>query len=132
MDRQKESFTAATSSYFAILSSLDVSLRRQIHALQEAGILPAEASSKDVQPTLLVPPGTQNIGGSLNALPSRTSGRGNITGGGLGSLDVGWLNSRNDHTGKEHDAGLWEEARKLVENHNTRTIHETHDLQSEQ
>ena len=48
-------------------------------------------------------------------LSKQTGGRSVITGGGLGSLDVGWLNSRNDYIGKGMEAGLWEEAQKFVE-----------------
>ena len=36
-------------------------------------------------------------------------------GGGLGNLDVGWLNSRNDKVGKEMELALWASARGLVE-----------------
>ena len=35
--------------------------------------------------------------------------------GGLGNLDVGWLNSRNDNVGKEMEADLWAKAREMVE-----------------
>lgn len=41
--------------------------------------------------------------------------KGATTGGGLGSLDVGWLNSRNDNVGKGMEAELWEEARQLID-----------------
>lgn len=37
-------------------------------------------------------------------------------GGGLGALDVGWLNSRNDNVGKEMEAELWGKAKKFVTN----------------
>ena len=47
--------------------------------------------------------------------------KGAITGGGLGSLDVGWLNSRNDNVGKEMEAELWEDAQLLVESAEVRT-----------
>lgn len=99
LERQKESFTAAASQYFTLLSSIDARLRRQISALEEAEIIPAEVTTRESQSSLLVP------GTNTDA----------ITGGGLGSLDVGWLNSRNDHVGKEKEAELWEEAQKMVE-----------------
>ena len=35
-------------------------------------------------------------------------------GGGMGNIDVGWLNSQNDNVGKEMEAELWEEASKFV------------------
>ena len=93
---------------------MDVNLRRQINALEEAGILPAEAFTKEPPKSLAVPSAAQ--ANSSNASLSRTGGenKGVITGGGLGTLDVGWLNSRNDNVGKEIKAELWEEAEKFV------------------
>lgn len=93
---------------------MDVNLRRQIIALEEAGILPAEAFTKEPPTSLAVPSAAQAI--SSNASLSRTGGgnKGVITGGGLGNLDVGWLNSRNDNVGKEMKAELWEEAENFV------------------
>lgn len=117
VDQQKETFTAAASSYFALVSSLDVRLRRHIYALEEADILPAEASSKESQTTLGVPVGLFSNGGGPAGPSSRQTGtgKGAITGGGLGSLDVGWLNSRNDHVGKEMEAELWDQAQRFVQ-----------------
>ena len=112
--QQKDSFQTATSQYFTILSSVDVNLRRQIYALEEADILPAEAISKELPTSLAVPSAAQI--NAPNASSSRTGGKhkGLITGGGLGDLDVGWLNSRNDNVGKEINAELWEEAQCFI------------------
>ena len=44
-----------------------------------------------------------------------TATKGAITGGGLGGLDIGWLNSRNDNVGKAKEAELWEEAQRAVQ-----------------
>lgn len=114
MEQHRESFTAATSQYFTLLSSVDVNLRRQIYALEEADILPAEAVTKETPTSLAVPSAVQ--GTSPNASLLRTGGgnKGVVTGGGLGSLDVGWLNSRNDNVGKEMRAELWREAERFV------------------
>ena len=102
---QQSSFTAATSQYFSLLSSIDVRLRRQIYALEEADIIPAEAATKESQ-------GSQSVSGN----PSRASkDRTRTQSSGLGNLDIGWLNSRNDKVGKEMEAELWKEACDLVE-----------------
>ena len=112
IDQHKESFAAATSSYFSILSSLDVQLRRQISALEEAEILPTEVFSKEVQTN--VP--RVNTKGNIQATPAiQSSEKEGIIGGGLGSLDVDWLNAKNDHVGKRIEADLWEESQRLVE-----------------
>lgn len=86
VEDRKNAFSSAASDYFTTLSWIEVQLRRQIWALEEAGIIAAEASS-------------QNAGNQ----------------GSLGSLDVGWLNSRNDKVGKEMEAELWAKARELIE-----------------
>ncbi|MCJ1437351.1 hypothetical protein MMC27_006738 [Xylographa pallens] len=105
VEQQKSSFTAATSQYFSLLSSIDVRLRRQVYALEEADIIPAEAASKESQ-------GSQSVSGNPSqANQDRTS----IQSGGLGNLDIGWLNSRNDRVGKEMEAEIWKQARDLVE-----------------
>ncbi|MCJ1478467.1 hypothetical protein MMC13_007147 [Lambiella insularis] len=117
IEQQKASFTAATSQYFSLLSSIDVRLRRQIYALEEAEIVPAEAASKEVQ-------GSQNASLTLAGMtgppgvasasqPSKD--RAGLGGSGLGNLDVAWLNSRNDKVEKEIEAELWAEAKDLVQ-----------------
>lgn len=109
----------AASRYFSLLSSVDVRLRRQIYALEEADIIPAEAATKEQQTNVTNPFGpfgsvTQanvpNQPATKQAAASKSAG----TGGGLGSLDVGWLNSRNDNVGKEMEAELWGKAKDFV------------------
>lgn len=55
------------------------------------------------------------MGGPAIQNKQATGNRAVITGGGLGSLDIGWLNSRNDHIGKGMEAELWEEAQHFIE-----------------
>ena len=92
-----------TAQYFALLSSIDVRLRRQIYALEEADILSPSFAVEKVE---LLLPGSQ---GSTSALGSSqgTTGASGGKGVGMGVLDVGWLNSRNDSVGKEMEAELW-------------------------
>lgn len=112
----KASFTDATSEYFSCLSSIDVGLRRQIYALEEAKILSAEKAVKESHSKLGVPTAFASASGSA----SNASGlqpikeRSGLGGGSLGSLDVGWLNSRNDRVGKEMEAELWSKAEALI------------------
>ena len=117
IDQRKEAFTAATSQYFSLLSSLDVRLRRQIYALEEAQILPKEASGKESHNSQASSLGIPGMGSTPNIPLSKQAGgsKGAITGGGLGHLDIGWLNSRNDNVGKEKEAELWEEAYRIVQ-----------------
>ncbi|EYE93617.1 mediator of RNA polymerase II transcription subunit 11 [Aspergillus ruber CBS 135680] len=93
LDSHKSRFKEATSQYFALLSSIDVRLRRQVYALEEASVLAPE-------------------------IASRTGEGGAAGGGGAGvanPLDISWLNSRKDTVGKDKEAELWAAAREFVE-----------------
>ena len=117
LEQHKDTFTVATSQYFSLLSSIDVRLRRQIYALEEAEIISTEAPAKDSQSSTSVSAAFAALGGGQSSTPalqpasekSTTS-----TAGGLGSLDVGWLNSRNDNVGKDMEAELWARAHGFV------------------
>lgn len=90
----KARFQGATSQYFALLSSIDVRLRRQVYALEEFSILVSESSA------------------------SRAGDAGNAGGPAAGTanpLDVSWLNSRKDTVGKDKEAELWAAAREFAE-----------------
>jgi len=77
--------------------------------------VPTDVSSKEV-PTSLPNVSTFTVMGGVPNIPMpKSTGKGTIVAGGLGNLDVGWLNSRNDHVGKEKEAELWEEAQTFVE-----------------
>ena len=111
IEQQKEAFSVAASDYFTRLYSIDLGLRTQIHALEEAKIITAEAAAKERSSS-----GVSNKFAAFTndrpvaaAKPSTVS-KDVVTGGGLGSLDVGWLNSRNDCIGKQMEAELWKEA----------------------
>lgn len=92
LDSHKSRFKEATSQYFALLSSIDVRLRRQVYALEEASVLAPDSASR--------------------------TGEGTAGGGGTGAanpLDISWLNSRKDTVGKDKEAELWAAARGFVE-----------------
>ncbi|KAE8150318.1 mediator complex protein-domain-containing protein [Aspergillus avenaceus] len=94
LDSHKARFKEATSQYFALLSSIDVRLRRQVYALEEASILaPDSATSR------------------AGDLP----GASGVAGAAANPLDVSWLNSRKDTVGKDKEAELWAAARGFVE-----------------
>lgn len=70
-------FTQASSTYFATLSDIEVRLRRQVYALEEAG---------------LIEPGEEKDAKAGRALGASSTGRG-----GVGPLDPSWLNARADN-----------------------------------
>jgi len=122
----KQAFTKHATAYFTHLQSIMARLRRQAYALEEAGIIAAEAptlsttSSLEPSSNSRSQPG-QGAGvrrGPLNTAqgqrqPVEESER--ITNGGLGSLDVGYLNSRGNKVGMEKEAELMAEARTMLE-----------------
>lgn len=101
------------AQYFSLLSSIDVRLRRQIYALEEADIL--SPSSSAVEKVEFQPPGSQGLASALGSSQGTTGASGGKGGSAMGVLDVGWLNSRNDSVGKEMEAELWRELEGLVE-----------------
>jgi len=117
LEVSKASFEAHTLTFYNQIQSVSAHLRRQVYALEEAGIIAAEAEAQNVTPApqsqQQTVPGRGLPGGGLAAqkvvepvMP--------ITNGGLGNLDVGWLNSRRDVVGKMKEAELWKEVRVLV------------------
>lgn len=92
LESRKTAFKTATTQYFALLSSIDVRLRRQVYALEEASIIQPESAVK----------GNENVASSVTASGS------------INSLDVSWLNSRKDTVGKDKEAEIWAEASKFV------------------
>ncbi|KAK2737025.1 hypothetical protein FQN57_000474 [Myotisia sp. PD_48] len=90
LELRKKAFKAASSQYFALLSSISVRLRRQVYALEEAGIIRPE------------PPGASKLG-DAGAVSS-----------GINPLETSWLNTRKDSVEKDKEAELWAEASKFV------------------
>lgn len=102
LEAHKRAFKDSSAKYFALLSSIDVRLRRQVYALEEAGVIEPEASAESV--------------GAAGGVATATSGG---AGGGTATnpLEISWLNSRKDTVGKDKEAELWAGARKLVSRH---------------
>ncbi|KAI9893595.1 MAG: hypothetical protein M1814_006391 [Vezdaea aestivalis] len=90
-------------AYLATLDSTRTRLRRQIMALEEAGIISAEA------PLRLSMSASQNT--------STSQEKEKMGEGGLGKLDVGWLNSRDDRVERGMERELWEKAHAFVQEH---------------
>ena len=92
----KSQFLESVTTYFTILSSVDVRLRRQVYALQEAGLI-AEGDARDAKR------------GGL------TAGGGGAAGGAGGHLGVNGLNGRGDQVEKEMEREVWRRAREFVQ-----------------
>lgn len=88
----KAAFQKSASQYFALLSAIDVRLRRQVYALEEASILVSESSASRASDVI---------------------GAGSSTA--VNHLDISWLNSRKDTVGKDKEAELWAAAKEFGE-----------------
>jgi hypothetical protein len=102
---QEESFRSAMDALLKTLHAVDVHMKRQIWALEEAGIvkLPERLSAAE---KLTVD--------SEAKLLARSSLEPNGVGA-VGTLDVGWLNSRSTRNERDMEAELWGRARALLE-----------------
>lgn len=77
-------------------------MQLESEALQDEGLIPAKAA--DARPVVLEKGDvTTNKPGDV------------ITNGGLGSLDIGWLNSRGDAVGRGKEEEVWAEVREMLE-----------------
>jgi hypothetical protein len=111
LDQRKELFQQNTSEYFTLLSAIDVRLRRQIMALEEANILMPEHTARSGQAEKESQQSNLKVPGATESAKEGSK----VSQGGLGGLDVGWLNSRKDVNGKEMEKELWARARELLE-----------------
>ncbi|KAI9678529.1 MAG: hypothetical protein M1822_007472 [Bathelium mastoideum] len=133
----KAAFRDAAAAYYTLLQSVSARLRRQVYALEEAGLIAetadrfsnaaASSSSTAAADTAA---GQQGPGEESGRQAARVSagivgqrsreeeGREReapVTNGGLGNLDVGWLNSRGKGWERGKEAELMEEAKGLLE-----------------
>ena len=90
----KSQFLESVTSYFTILSSIDVRLRRQVYALQEAGLI-AEGDAKDAK-----------RGASATGVAGAGAGR---------HFDVGWMNNGGDEVERDMEREIWKRARGFVQ-----------------
>ncbi|KAJ6442191.1 mediator complex, subunit Med11 [Purpureocillium lavendulum] len=96
---QKEAFRSATDAFLTTLHSVDVRMKRQVLALEEAGIVRLSAAASASQD----PKATSKASLKPNGVGS------------VGNLDVGWLNSRGTRVERDMEAELWRDAREFLE-----------------
>lgn len=88
--------------FLTTLHKVDVRVKREIFALEEAGILTIDKTKvKDDDETQAEQDSKQTL---------EPNGMGMV-----GNLDVGWLNSRSNQVEMEMEAELWTNARKALE-----------------
>lgn len=105
---RRQAFEAASNSYLRTLQSVDVRLRRQILGLEESDIIPADKVKTKIK--------GRPAGGPVAPGQASANKADEVTGdGGMGNLDIGWLNSRSGRVGRDMEAELWAKSRKFLE-----------------
>lgn len=84
-------------------------MKRQIWGLEEADIISPEKAKVKGKADGQDPLARARAGGA-------PVGEANTTDGGMGKLDIGWLNSRSGRVGKDMEAELWAKAKNFLEN----------------
>lgn len=119
----KQIFTDAAKAYVVTLQAVCARLRRQVVALEEAGVIAAEVSMRRTPEDMMKQmngSGSDDDAASRQATSLTTQRQeksdddSRITNGGLGNLDVGLLNSRGNSVGVQKEAELIAEARHLL------------------
>jgi hypothetical protein len=109
---QKDAFRSATDSFLTILHAVDVKMKRQIFALEEASIVN------------LAPPKRQENNGPIMA-SQKANGAGALGNtfvasqkpngvGAVGNIGAGWLNSRGTRVERDMEAELWDKAKEFL------------------
>jgi hypothetical protein len=111
---RKEAFSKHTTAYFTHIQSIMARLRRQVYALEEAGIIAADAPTLSTTGAAVEATGVGRRSPSGQAMRQATEDGERITNGGLGSLDVGLLNSRGNSVGLDKEAELIAEAKQMI------------------
>ncbi|KAF2459469.1 mediator complex, subunit Med11, partial [Lineolata rhizophorae] len=118
LEARKANFQQHARTYFSVVSRLSDELRTQAAQLEEAGIIPAEAMRLESGGGGGGGPEAE-AGGAAGARSRQAAGTtqtaAQVTNGGLGNLDVGWLNSRAGKAVGDKEAKLWDKARELLE-----------------
>ena len=108
---RQDVFQKHTTAFFTGLQSVTARLRRNVYGLEEAGIILAETTAARSEEA----PQMEGVGKALQAGRPPKEEAPKITNGGMGNLDVGWLNSKGNKVGAEKENELMEEAKKLLE-----------------
>lgn len=115
---RKKQFREATQKYFAMLSSIEVQLRRQNYAQEEADIR-APMSSVPPDPSTETSDSMATVSGTTGSMTTdsgETSGSSAYsTVNAVNALEISWINTRKDPLNKEKEAELWAAARGFME-----------------
>ncbi|PSS25348.1 hypothetical protein M430DRAFT_33096 [Amorphotheca resinae ATCC 22711] len=106
VQNKREAFQEKSNTYLRTLQSIDVRLRRQIYGLEEEDII-AGAKTKTKA--------SEGQEGVVQGAGGKDETQISIGEGGMGKLDIGWLNSRSGSVGMKMESELWERAKSYLE-----------------
>lgn len=113
LESSKQAFETHVTEYYTKLQAVVARLRRQAYALEEAGIISAEAAALTSSSAAAGRnDATSQRAGSPGAASTET---GRITNGGLGNLDIGWLNSRGNKVAAQKENEIMVEVKELLQ-----------------
>ncbi|EKG10804.1 Casein kinase substrate phosphoprotein PP28 [Macrophomina phaseolina MS6] len=92
LEARKQAYSTHTQTYFSCIRQIQENLMREVEALEKAGVIPARVEKVE-----------------------QARGRAEVKNGGLGELDVGWLNARTRDVGVGKAGELVAEARRRLE-----------------
>lgn len=118
LEARREKFKEVSTSFFETLQGVTARLRRQVYALEEAGIITPDPLTAQEQPKAAAAstaPAQSNQRGVVQLPKEQQLDPDRIKNGGLGDLDIGWLNSRSNKVGAEKEAELIQEAKELLQ-----------------
>lgn len=112
-----------SNNYLKTLQSVDVRLRRQIYGLEEAKIVPVTLTKIQKKATHGF---IKNMDDGLSEQEKKKKreeeeaeeearAQLHLHEGGMGKLDVGWLNSRSGKVASDMEAELWAKSRAFLE-----------------
>ncbi|KAK4960285.1 hypothetical protein LTR10_003179 [Elasticomyces elasticus] len=114
MAARKATFDEHSKAAYTGVQAFQAKMRRQAYALEEAGIIAAEAPVIRVKSNQPQAQGAAAGRGGPAAAGAQVVEAERVTNGGLGNLDVGWLNSRGNKVAVEMESELLQEAKDLL------------------
>lgn len=117
LEARREKFKEVSTTFFETLQGVTARLRRQVYALEEAGIITPDPLTAQEQPKAAasLAPAQSNQRGVVQLPKEQQLDPDRIKNGGLGDLDIGWLNSRSNKVGAEKEAELIKEVKELLQ-----------------
>ncbi|OCL01691.1 hypothetical protein AOQ84DRAFT_369918 [Glonium stellatum] len=117
LSTHKTAFQSSTHTFFTLVTAIANQLHTQAYALETAGIIPAKEHRPQREPNAadLAEISKFTGGGAGAESHMTTDSEASTTNGGLGELDVGWLNARASDVGKGMEEEVLGRVKRVLE-----------------